>query len=299
MATPGWDAPERNVVVIAANPYSGSRANRRCVGALASAIEQRGLHARVAWTPEERSALLHNPAESARCRCVVAAGGDGTVTALVNERPPVPLAVLPLGSENLFARELGFTRDADTLADRIAVCESRRVDLGCVGEHRFTLMVGVGIDADIVHRMARWRARHNVLKRVTRLSYAKPILDAVRRYPFPEIELEADGMRVCGIQALVFNVPRYAAGLQWAPDARSDDGCLDWVMLEKPGSLNLLRYAWAARRNKLGGLRGVRCGRARLIRITSSEVAPVHVDGDPHGTTPVVVTVLPRELSVV
>src|SRR5262245_9704454 len=106
---------EQPWVGIAANPGSGRGRGRRQVERLGQELERRGLRARVAWTLEERSALVAESGCDPHCRCLVAAGGDGTVAALVNERPRVPITVLPAGTENLFARHFGLTRRPEQL----------------------------------------------------------------------------------------------------------------------------------------------------------------------------------------
>ena len=97
----------------------------RCVGL--------GSSEQVAFTPEERSALVSQSAGDPRCRCLVAVGGDGTVAALLNEQPSVPLTVLPAGTENLVAQHFGLGRDPEALADTIASGQPVRVDVGLVG----------------------------------------------------------------------------------------------------------------------------------------------------------------------
>jgi len=89
----------------------------------------------------------------------VVADGGGTVADVINETGgALPLAVLPLGNENLFARAFGFTSDAGTLACAIAGGRTRTIDLGQANGRLFALMLGVGFDADVAHRVARWRA---------------------------------------------------------------------------------------------------------------------------------------------
>ena len=95
-------------------------------------------------------------------RCVVAAGGDGTVSAVINElSADVALAVLPLGNENLFAKAFGFEDDPGALARAIARGARQPIDLGrahtTAGSRLFTLMLSAGFDADVVHRFTRWR----------------------------------------------------------------------------------------------------------------------------------------------
>src|SRR4051812_22418822 len=96
-AGPEESDPSGGWVGIAANASSGLGTGRRRVGHLTAELNRRGLAVRTAWTPAERSALVAEAGRDPLCRCLVAAGGDGTVAALVNEPSEVPVTVLPVG----------------------------------------------------------------------------------------------------------------------------------------------------------------------------------------------------------
>ena len=287
-------------VAIAANPYSGHGPTRKRVAALAAALEPHGLEAKVIWDRDERAELLRRPDLADTCRCVVAAGGDGTVADVINEMTaPLPFATLPSGNENLFAREFGFTRDATELARVIAAGRTRRIDLARSGGRLFSLMLSVGFDSAVVHRVVAWRSNGEGLRRVRRLSYAKPIFDVLRSYRYGRVELEADGVRVSGTHAFVFNLPQYGFRLPFAPDARGDDGLLDWLVFERPGFMPMLGYFLSLVRAEHLARSDVHHGRARRVRITAPEPMPVQMDGEAGGMTPVAVEVVRESLLVI
>src|SRR5260370_11166914 len=116
----GVVVPRPAWVGVAANAGSGRGGGRREVERLTEELSRRNLGVRVAWTLDERTDLVAESANDPQCRCLVAAGGDGTVAALVNERPTVPITVLPTGTENLFARHFGLSRRPERLAATIA-----------------------------------------------------------------------------------------------------------------------------------------------------------------------------------
>jgi YegS/Rv2252/BmrU family lipid kinase len=295
----GNDTGDARGVLIVANPYSGSLENRRRVAALAEALGRAGFEPKELWHRSERKAELADPNQAEKWNCVVAAGGDGTVADLINERPRVPVAVLPLGTENVFARAFGFPSDAERLAKAISRGRVRSVDLGYANGRLFSSMIGVGFDAEVVRRLALWRAHGRRLKRVTYWSYVGRILEAAAGYSYGRLELEADGVRVAGTHAFVFNLPQYALSLPLAPEARDDDGRLDWVVFERPGLRNLLLYLWAVARRR-HALRGdVRQGTAARLRIAAQQPLPIQVDGEPAGWTPVEVEVAPAALRVI
>ncbi|MBX6314859.1 MAG: diacylglycerol kinase, partial [Isosphaeraceae bacterium] len=297
-------------VGIAANAHSGIGRGRPRVARLARALRRQGLRPRITWTPEARSALVAAATEAPDCRCLVAAGGDGTVAALVNEWPRVPIAVLPAGTENLFARHFGFSRHPEDLAETIAHGRTAPLDLGVVNGRRFTLMAGVGFDAEVVSRHHHARVGQAGRMRPThRAAYVEPVLRASLSYRFPPLTVTvADPGReetLVGTTAFVFNLPRYALGLPLAPTARGDDGLLDLVVFRDPGPLRALRYLWLAFRGLHLRRPGVFHRRVRRVSVASAAPVPVQLDGDPSGLIlpgdgePWAVAVLPGALEVV
>lgn len=286
-------------VLIVANPYSGSLANRHTVEALAEMLTRRGLKPSILWHRAERTAALAEADLAQRFRCIVAAGGDGTLSAVIHERRDLPLAVLPLGTENLFARQLGYARDPEALAAAICRCTVRELDLADANGRSFSLMLSAGFDAEVVRRHSEWRSRGSTTRRGHYVNWARPVFGALCGYHFPRIHVEADGATITGAAALVFNFPRYSLNVRFAPEAQPDDGLLDWVVLQRPGRRALLSYFLAVRRGAHLARPGVRHGRARRIVLRSEKPAPIQIDGDAAGFTPVNISVQPKALRVV
>jgi diacylglycerol kinase family enzyme len=273
---------------IVANRGSGIGRGRRLVEQLVVELRRLSLPAEVAWTPEARSALVRRAAREGNCRCLVAVGGDGTVAALLNERPGPPLTVMPAGTENLVARHFGLRRDPHGLARTIAAGWTVPVDVGQTIGRRFLLMAGFGFDADVVTRHHHGRVSHSGRVRPTnRLAYVEPILRASFSYRFPTISVRIvdpgaeETLR--GTTVFIFNLPRYALGLPFVPVAREDDGWLDLIVFRHPGPFRALFYLWK-----------VFCGvhlddpsvyhrRVRKVIVTARERIPVQLDGDPGG----------------
>ena len=112
---------------------AGQGKGRVKVDRLVSEFHKVGLEPRVAWSLEERAAPVAESTGDKQARCLVAVGGDGTVAALVNERPNVPITVLPCGTENLFARHFGLGRNPSRLAAAIAAGRLTPLDLALTG----------------------------------------------------------------------------------------------------------------------------------------------------------------------
>src|SRR5205085_10992248 len=140
--------PNRKRVAILANPRAGSGKSHRLVEALVGALRGRRFSPLLCWEREALSELVER-GEAQELRCVVAAGGDGTLLEVLNRVPGVPVALLPLGNENLVARFCGLRRSARKVADVVAAGRLRRTDLARVNGRLFCLMAGAGLDAEV------------------------------------------------------------------------------------------------------------------------------------------------------
>jgi len=296
---PAAASPRREPwVAVVANPYSGAGQNRQLVAKLTDALSARGLKSRVLWDPHERAAVLNDPDWSAACRCAIAAGGDGTVADVINDSRDIPVAMLPIGNENLFARQFGF-RKIDALADAVARGRTVAADVGRAGRRLFTLMVSAGLDADVVHRVQRWRVQSGELKRVTRLSYARPICSAILGYDYPIVTRRADGQTFRGAHVMIFNINQYACRLPFAPDAEPADGLLHFVVFQHPGAIALAGYLLGVVLRRHRRLPSVHVGAAKFLQLTADRPVPIQVDGDPSHHTPVEIELMPNAIHVI
>jgi diacylglycerol kinase family enzyme len=273
-----------------ANRGAGTGQGRARVARLIRELRRLDLRPRIAWTPEARAELAAEAADDPRARCLVAVGGDGTVAALINERPRVPVTVLPCGTENLFARHFHLGRHPARLAAAIAAGRAERLDLGRLDGRRFSLMAGFGFDADVVtrHHIARVGHGGGAPGPTNRAAYVDPVLRSSFGYRFPPltVRVEDPGAEetLVGTTVFVFNLPRYALGLPFAPSARGDDGWLDLIVFHKPGPFRALHYLWLVVRGLHLGRPDVEHRRVRRLSISAGERVPVQLDGDPGGS---------------
>lgn len=288
---------EKRLVVIQRNPKSGSggRSRRREILRLVSSLKERGYCPRLFSRRECLDAFLRENHRRDELVCLVAAGGDGTVGDLINRYPGVPLALFPLGTENLLARYLGITRSGAAAAEMIASGRTRFMDLGLANDRRFSLMMSCGYDAEVIRRLHACRTGH-----IKKTTYLQPILRSLRTYEYPELRVicDNDGKSISGRLALVANLPMYAMHLRVATSAAGDDGELDLRLFERGSAFQMLRYIYKVAFRKHEQLEDVQSKRVGRIRIESDVPVPVQIDGDPAGFTPVDVQVLQGALEV-
>jgi len=294
--------PEGKKVVISANPKSGPRSGRPLVDALCAALNATGFEAEVATDIDyvaNRSNELH---AAGQLRCVVAAGGDGTVALVANRtNPGVPVAVLPLGTENLLARYLEITASAAAVRDLIESGVVVRLDAGKADDRIFLLMVSCGFDAEVVRRLHTERSGH-----IHHLSYAKPIIDSIRTYQYPLVSVcagepsaEKNETTTTARWVFVANLPRYAGGLAIVPDADGTDGLLDVCTFREGSLFSGLVYLAGVVFGQHSSWEGCDTNRVKHVRISSDTPdVPYQLDGDFGGFLPVEIEILPQRLTL-
>lgn len=155
---------------------------------------------------------------------LVAAGGDGTVckVADVASHHRIPVLILPVGTGNLIARELGVPLDLDAALEALHDPEVRRVDALDLGDRRCFSKVSMGLYAQIVEQVDCEEKQ-----RLGRLAYARTFLEELARAPTWGFALEIDGVRseVEATMILVANVGAVGVGeLRWAHEVDPSDG---------------------------------------------------------------------------
>ncbi len=214
---------------------------------------------------------------------------------LVNRFPNDPIAVLPLGTENLLARYLGIPRFGKFVADMIAKGQMRSFDLCTIGQRRFTLMAGFGFDAEVVRRVDASRTGH-----IRHWSYVRPMWQAFRNYDFPELRFYLDddpNPRLASVGFIV-NMPVYGFHIPIAKSADPSDGLLDLRLFPPKSMFQFARDFARVMLNRHEKHPTIQCLTAKKIRVECNSNAPAQVDGDPAGFTPATIQVHPLALKV-
>ncbi len=298
----------QRTVVISVNPNSGSSDRRSVVDSLAEKLASQGFTVRVLTDIEEVKTTVAQLSESGSdghtesfsdsnssgLRAVVAAGGDGTVSLLANSLPPqTPLAILPLGTENLLAKHLGLTADPDSIAEMIAVGKTTRLDAGRANGKLFFVMASCGFDAEVVHQVHKKRKGH-----IRHWSYVKPTFRAISQYRYPKLRIRTSDSEevVTAKWAFIFNVPRYAMNLPIVWDADPADGELDLCTLRGGNLLRGLFYLAAICLRQHRGWGFSHFCKFKKIRVEADERVPYQLDGDPGGVLPLEIEIIPKFL---
>jgi YegS/Rv2252/BmrU family lipid kinase len=289
---------------IIANPTSGSVHGAFGLHELqetAAWLSEHGLPTELALTERPgHAAELAREAANAGMDVVIAAGGDGTVNSVVQglAGTRTALAVLPMGTINVWARETLIPLNTILAREVLISGVRRRVDLGRAGGRYFLLMAGIGLDAEVARRVEHSRLKRVGLKVVDYLATASRVGIT---HPSAKVWMRIDGKRqsVSALMVLVGNTRLYGGALTFAKQAVADDGWLDVVIVRSGGipyrASVLIRALF--RRASLGPR--VRYERCHTVRFESHLRLPVQVDGEVIGTLPMTFTIARQALTVI
>lgn len=227
---------------------------------------------------------------------IVAAGGDGTIHEVVNgiAGADVALGLLPMGTMNVFANELGLpANDLDRCWEIIRAEHSRLIDLPMANGKHFVQLAGVGLDAQVVKETSLAFKRN-----FGPLSYLISAAQIASRRP-PRLLIEAEEARTEeGSFVLVGNGRLYGGPFPFFKHAVIDDGLLDVLVFKQIGYLDLLKYLQNVIFTSDITTREVEYFQTRRLRVSSAEDVPVELDGELADGCPVEFTAGARRLRV-
>jgi len=306
-------APVRDRIKIIANPFSGGGRARRVARELLDRLRSLGCAVELVETAKAGDARLR-AAETDGFSAVACVGGDGTLNEVLNGLPTVgtpPLCMIPCGTANVFAKELGLPFRLEGLERVLREGSERRWDLGVdrVSGRRFLLFGSAGYDAHVVHLFHAARRKPAQVWSYALYNmwlYIVWGMKSIAEYAAPRIEVELDGKRIAGdaTWVQVSNIASYGGPLVFTPRARPDDGAFEVMIQRAPRRRDVIRMFWAAILNFLIGAEyrmvDVTFRTARRVRLASADgrPVPVQVDGDPGGHLPVDFEVVPGGVRV-
>ncbi len=288
------DAPDENRICIIANPAARSERARNFLSQLEKLTDRQTV-LRLTSGPGDAEAQAERAVEQG-FGLVIAAGGDGTVNEVVNGLAghKVTLGILPIGTMNVFATELGIPMDLDKAWD-IATGENyRMIDLARANDQYFVQLAGVGLDAQIVVQTSPEQKRT-----LGPLSYLLTATQIVGQKP-PRLTIEADDRKINGSFVLVGNGRFYGGPFMLFTDADLSDGKLDVCVFKYMNYLHLVRYFRGVIFGSHTKFSDVTYFKTKKLRVSAAQPqnVPVEVDGEFSGHLPVEFRVRKRKLKV-
>ncbi|HXX58244.1 MAG TPA: diacylglycerol kinase family protein [Thermodesulfovibrionales bacterium] len=290
-------------ILLIANP-AARRASSRSIEKAAALFRSKGYEVTISLTRQRGEAEeLAKKASRDRLSLVVAAGGDGTFNEVVNglAYTDTPMAILPMGTTNVLAKELGIPEILEGAVARAIKGSGRSVSLGKITANHppsgsvtryFCLMAGIGFDGEAVYRF------RSSLKRYSgRAAYVLSGLKTLLSYAPEPLLFSVDGNSRRGYSAIVGKASRYGGNFQVTPDAALTDPHFHLVIMEGKKRRDVLRYVCGIVAGGHLGFRDISYLKADAIRIEGR--AAVQVDGDYLGFTPAEITVAPQAVKLV
>jgi diacylglycerol kinase (ATP) len=218
---------------------------------------------------------------------VVAAGGDGTINEVVNGladagRAEVALGLLPSGTMNVFAMDLGLPSGRlDECWAAIERGNAREIDLWQANGTHFVQLAGAGLDASIIADTT-WESK----KRLGPLSYVLSGLRSLQQEA-PQLTVRAAGQaEYHGTVVLVGNGRSYGGPFRLFPAAQYDDGLLDVVVMRHHGAADFFRLGMGLLSGHFPRDGRVSAFQTSELTVTSEEPVPFEADGELAGGTP-------------
>ena len=290
------------------NPVSGRQKHFESLKTFLDVLKSRGIYPHIRAT-RQRGDASHFAREEADTgtEIVVAAGGDGTINEVANGlvESSVKLAILPLGTANVFALETGIPSDPLEAATILLKGFSQPINLGQITfcdvsgkgdrENYFLLMAGIGFDGGVLNEIKR---EH--ITRWGRAAYFATAVKLLPKYTSSPLSISIDQKDpVTGYSAIIANGRYYGGKFQVTPDASLTENVLDVCVLRRKGPLGMLTTACKV----LTGIHtygnDIFYCKAKTVEIDSPDEVYVQADGDFLGTVPVRLAIKEKVLSVI
>jgi diacylglycerol kinase (ATP) len=286
--------PSKHIALV----VHGARADRPDVRHLVNWVRDKG-HLVETLTTFELGQAAALAADAARrgVDVVAAVGGDGTVNEVVNglDGYDVPLGIIPVGTANDFARQVGIPADADHAMDVILQRKARRFDTASLNGRRFLNVSTGGVGAE-----ATAETPAEAKESLGRIAYAISGMRKLADFRAQHAHISGDGFEYDG-DFLLFAVGltrSTGGGTMVTPMASSTDGLLDLCVVEGMSRGDFARIAMRISRGEHVGSEGVRYVQLKCVTIQADEPIAVNVDGEMSNATRLTYRARPGDLWV-
>lgn len=280
-----------NAPLIIFNPAAQSDKAARLIDRLETLTK--GVEIRLSMMPGDGERLAREGVQQGYTT-IIAAGGDGTINEVVNGisgdhgegMPKITLGILPVGTMNVFAVELGIP--LNSLEKAWAIIERgdiRHLDLPKAGSRFFVQLAGAGLDAEVVRRTTR-----ESKKALGPLSYLVSLAQVAGEKP-PPITIGCDSeMERTGSFVLFGNGRFYGGPFKMFRQGSPTDGLLDVLVFKNQSPWDLFRYMQAILMGQHSNLKDVEYFQSSSLFLSSRERVPYELDGEMVGYLPLSVT---------
>ncbi|MBD3313381.1 YegS/Rv2252/BmrU family lipid kinase [Candidatus Woesearchaeota archaeon] len=290
-------------MLLIANPKSGKGAAQRVLPKVRDFFEKNYVELEIYLTKKQGDAInkAKRAALSGKYEVIIASGGDGTLNEVINgimlsgKNKKQKLGIIPLGTENVLARETKMPFNPIKAAQVIMEGNMIRMDVGKANKRYFFLMTGIGFDAHVATRV------QPLLKRfMGSTAYTITAWNELFKYQHSDIDVVIDGKKkASGSFVVIGNTKLYGGGLKMTPKASLQDGFLDVCIFKGKDVISFLRYGIGGLTEKHIKYSDIEYHKAKKVTVRSKPRALWHVDCEIGGKTPVEVRVIPKALNLI
>jgi len=277
-------SPLRKKLLIIHNPKAGAR--RNLFREVLNRLQESGVEVEVRSTTGPGSArdLARSAAEASDYDAVIAAGGDGTINETANglSGHSMPLGIIPIGTANVLALEMGLSQDAETITSTLLQGLTHSIMPGEINGRLFLLMVGAGWDGRLVAQTS------TELKRILgKGAFLWHGLNLIARNRVPSLTVMADGECRSASWVIVTNVARYAGSFLLAPGQGLERPGLTLVIFNRKTRFGLFCDLLSFVLGKVDRADSIQSLQVEEVVIEGDSTEPVQADGDFVGTLPI------------
>lgn len=281
------------------NPRAGQRDRAANMAWVESRLRGAGWELHVcACESLDRTEEAARQAVASGFETLVVAGGDGSLNAAIQSlaHQSAALGVLPVGTANVWAREMGIPLNIRAATEVMLGGQVARVDLGRANHRYFLFVASVGFDAGVTREVTPWAKR--------RLGMAAYIFagmaEAFKLRGTEAVIITDNKMHRQRLLMLVANNIRLYGGLiQMTPEAMADDGLLDLCVFRGHGTLAVARHVANVLLRRHTRDPEADCLLISRVSVDARKPLPVQLDGDYFGTTPVTIRAVPGALRAI
>jgi len=228
---------------------------------------------------------------------VVAVGGDGTINEVASQlvSTNTSLAIVPFGSGNGLARDLGISLHYKNAIQQINTLHTKKIDVGVCNNQYFFSLAGAGFDAKVAYDFNRGKKRKF-------FGYVWAILKDFfsSKDQYYEIELENEKITGNFFFITIANCSQWGYSVKVAPNAKLDDGLLTLNLCKKPSVFSIISFGIKALSGKIQHSKYVTLKTSNIITLNSNSDFYYHIDGDAKGIArQLKVEILHKSLSII
>jgi diacylglycerol kinase (ATP) len=292
----------KSSIVLISNPTAKRAADRKIAQA-SRYLMSKGYKVEVLFTGKKGHAeSLAREAIRELPSLIIAAGGDGTFNEVINgiAGSEIPMAILPLGTTNVLAKEIGIPENVEGAMEIAVTGTTKTISLGKIAITRtsslvsryFVLMAGIGFDGEAVFGI------NETFKKISgKGAYIYSGIKVLPGFNPRELTFDIDGKTYSGYSAIISKTAKYGGDFKITPDARLTDPTLYICLFKGKKRLDVLRYVFGIATGSHLRFKDIEYLKANRIQIDGN--AHIQIDGDYFGMTPAKIEVAPNTLRLI